>query len=176
VDLPGSADADTIRTYSAVKEDVLSWGTVRLRARADSRAQSPLRRNPNQCENESESTKQGGVASSHRRVGAETSKTRDVLLDCVERMMLAKGYESISYRALATEASVTASVVQHCFPALDQLFVAAITRYSERNVELLEKSLRTRSEDPLHALWGYSWDEATGALTAEFLALGNYRE
>jgi len=41
---------------------------------------------------------------SPRRVGAETSKTRDVLLDCVERLMLETGYASVTYRAVATKA------------------------------------------------------------------------
>ncbi|RAV18301.1 TetR/AcrR family transcriptional regulator [Mycolicibacterium sp. GF69] len=116
------------------------------------------------------------MAAAPRRVGAETSKTRDLLLDCVEKMMLEEGYASVSYRALAAKAGVTASLVQYYFPSLDDIFLAAIRRYSERNLEVLRKALETRSEDPLHALWEYSWDEATGALITEFMALGNHRK
>jgi len=116
------------------------------------------------------------MAASPRRVGAETSKTRDALLDCVETMMLEEGYASVSYRALATKAGVTASLVQYYFPSLDDIFLAAIRRYSDRNFELLRRSLETRAEDPLHAMWEYSWDEATGALITEFMALGNHRK
>ena len=111
-----------------------------------------------------------------RRVGAETSKTRDVLLDCVEKMMLEDGYASVSYRALATKAGVTPSLVQYYFPSLDDIFLGAIQRYSERNLAILSKALEARAEDPLHALWDFSWDEATGALMTEFLALGNHRK
>ena len=46
-----------------------------------------------------------------RRIGAETSKTRDQLLDCVERLMLDKGYAGVSYRAVATSAGVTSGLV-----------------------------------------------------------------
>lgn len=116
------------------------------------------------------------MAASPRRVGAETSKTRDTLLDSVEKMMLEEGYASVSYRALAAKAGVTASLVQYYFPSLDDIFLAAIRRYSERNLAVLSKALETRSEDPLHALWEYSWDEATGALITEFMALGNHRK
>lgn len=116
------------------------------------------------------------MAASPRRVGAETSKTRDALLDCVETMMLEEGYASVSYRALATKAGVTASLVQYYFPTLDDIFLAAIRRYSDRNFELLRRSLETRAKDPLHAMWEYSWDEATGALITEFMALGNHRK
>jgi AcrR family transcriptional regulator len=116
------------------------------------------------------------MATAPRRVGAETSKTRDVLLDCVEKMMLDEGYASVSYRALAAKAGVTPSLVQYYFPSLDQIFLAAIQRYSERNLAVLAKALEARSDDPLHALWDFSWDEATGALMTEFLALGNHRK
>ncbi|MGE2690490.1 TetR/AcrR family transcriptional regulator [Mycolicibacterium pulveris] len=116
------------------------------------------------------------MASSARRVGAETSKTRDALLDCVEQMMLDEGYPSVTYRALATKAGVTPSLVQYYFPTLDDIFIAAIRRYSARNLEFLNKTLEKRSDDPLRALWEYSWDEATGALMTEFMALGNHRK
>jgi AcrR family transcriptional regulator len=116
------------------------------------------------------------MATSARRVGAETSKTRETLLDCVETMMLEEGYASVSYRALASKAGVTPSLVQYYFPNLDDIFVAAIRRYSERNLAHLTEALDRRSDDPLRAVWEYSWDEATGALITEFMALGNHRK
>jgi len=116
------------------------------------------------------------VAAAPRRVGAETSKTRDALLDCVEKMMLEDGYASVSYRALANEAGVTPSLVQYYFPSLDDIFLGAIQRYSQRNLAILAMALEARSDDPLHALWDFSWDEATSALMTEFMALGNHRK
>ena len=116
------------------------------------------------------------MATAVRRVGAETSKTREVLLDCVEKMMLEEGYPSVTYRALATKAGVTPSLVQYYFPSLDDIFVAAIKRYSERGLKHLAESLERRAEDPLRAVWEYSWEEATGALITEFMALGNHRK
>jgi AcrR family transcriptional regulator len=116
------------------------------------------------------------MAAAPRRVGAETSKTRDVLLDSVEKLMLEEGYASVSYRALAAKAGVTPSLVQYYFPSLDEIFLGAIQRYSERNLAVLGRALEARSGDPLHALWDFSWDEASGALMTEFLALGNHRK
>jgi AcrR family transcriptional regulator len=116
------------------------------------------------------------MTTSSRRVGAETSKTRDTLLDCVEKLMLDEGYASVTYRALAAKAGVTPSLVQYYFPTLDDIFVAAIRRYSERNLAFLAKALEQRPDDPLRAVWEYSWDEATGALMTEFMALGNHRK
>jgi AcrR family transcriptional regulator len=116
------------------------------------------------------------MAASTRRVGAETSKTRDVLLDCVEKLMLEEGYAGVSYRALATKAGVTPSLVQYYFPTLDEIFLAAIRRYSERNLRHVTAALAERPDDPLRAVWEYSWEEATGALITEFMALGNHRK
>ena len=80
------------------------------------------------------------MATSSRRVGAETSKTRDVLLDCVEKTMIEEGYASVTYRALASKAGVTPSLVQYYFPTLDDIFVAAIKRYSERSLAYLTEA------------------------------------
>jgi AcrR family transcriptional regulator len=116
------------------------------------------------------------MTTSSRRIGAETSKTRDTLLDCVEKMMLEEGYASVTYRALATKAGVTPSLVQYYFPSVDDIFVSAIRRYAERNLAYLTKELQRRADDPLRAVWEYSWEEATGALMTEFMALGNHRK
>jgi AcrR family transcriptional regulator len=113
---------------------------------------------------------------SPRRVGAETSKTRDRLLDCLERLMAETGYASVSYRAVAAKAKVTSGLVQYYFPTLDDLFVAAIRRRSAQNVERLAEALRTNPDQPLRVLWEYSRDESSSALTTEFLALGNHRK
>ena len=109
------------------------------------------------------------MAASARRVGAETSKTRDTLLDHVEKMMLDEGYASVTYRGLAAAAGVTPSLVQYYFPTLDDIFLSAIRRYSERSQQLLDKVLEKRPEDPLRALWEFSRTEASGALMTEFM-------
>ena len=113
---------------------------------------------------------------SPRRVGAETSKTRDHLLNCVERLMLREGYAAVTYRAVAAAAGVTSGLVQYYFPAIDDLFLAAVRRRSEENLERLRAALRDRPEQPLRVLWEYSQEESTATLTTEFLALSNHRK
>jgi TetR/AcrR family transcriptional regulator, transcriptional repressor for nem operon len=113
---------------------------------------------------------------SPRRTGAENSKTRDVLLDCVEKLMAEQGYAAVTYRAVAAKAGVTGGLVQYYFPTLDGLFVAAIRRRSEQNLQRLVDALRARPDQPLRVLWEYSREESTAALTTEFLALGNHRK
>lgn len=111
-----------------------------------------------------------------RRVGAATSKKRDELLDCIEKLMLREGYAAVTYRAVAAKAGVTAGLVQYYFPTLDDLFIAAIRRRSQQNLERLAAALDARPDEPLRVLWEYSQDESAAALTTEFLALGNHRK
>src|SRR3954466_16041515 len=116
------------------------------------------------------------MSDTRRRVGAATSKKRDELLDCVERLMLREGYAAVTYRAVAAKASVTPGLVQYYFPTLDDLFIAAIRRRSSQNLERLTAALDARPDEPLRVLWEYSQEESTAALTTEFLALGNHRK
>ena len=111
----------------------------------------------------------------NRRVGAESSKTRQAILDCVERLLLESGYTGVTYRALAAEADVTPSLVQYYFPSLDSLFVAMVRRLVERDVDRWNDALERRPDEPLRVLWEYSFGEAAGAMSTELMALGNRR-
>jgi TetR/AcrR family transcriptional repressor of nem operon len=116
-----------------------------------------------------------GATTANRRVGAETSKTRDVILDCVERLLLEEGAAGVSYRVLAAKAGVTPSLVQYYFPTLDGLFVATIRRLIDRDVTRWNDAFASRPDEPLRVLWEYSFSEAAGAMSTEIMALGNHR-
>ncbi len=106
----------------------------------------------------------------------EPPATRDLLLDCVERLMVEKGYAAVTYRAVARAAGVTGGLVQYYFPTIDDLLVASVRRSFERNIGKLEQALRSGADRPLTRLWEYSHDEASAALINEYMALGNHRE
>ncbi len=111
-----------------------------------------------------------------RRVGAETSETRALLLDRAEELMLEEGYAAVTYRVLAARAGVTGGLVQYYFPTLDDLFLALLGRRAERNVERLHEALEGRPDEPLRIVWEFSTDETSAALLTEFLALANHRK
>lgn len=114
------------------------------------------------------------VTAANRQAGAATS-TRELLLDCVERLLHDEGYASVSYRVLAAKAGVTASLVQYYFPTLDGLFAAMIQRLIERDLARWNDALQRHPDEPLRVLWDYSWSETAGALSTEIMALGNHR-
>ena len=113
---------------------------------------------------------------SPRHVGAESSKTRGVLLDATEQLMLDDGYAAVTYRSVAAAAGVTAGLVQYYFPTLDDLFLALLRRRSDANHERLLSALDQRPDEPLRVVWEFNTDEASSALMMELLALANHRK
>ncbi|MFJ3772328.1 TetR/AcrR family transcriptional regulator [Streptomyces sp. NPDC090075] len=109
-----------------------------------------------------------------RRVGTDKSKTRALILDRAEALLLAKGYAAISYRTLGAEAGVTGALVQYYFPTFDDLFVALVRDRSERSLRRLEEGLG--SDRPLRAIWNYANNKDAAALTAELVAIANHRK
>ena len=110
------------------------------------------------------------MTASPRRVGAETSKTRDALLDRVERMMLEDGYASVTYRAPRRKPASRRAWCRTTSP-LRRRLPRRHPQVSDRNLEVLTTALQTRSRIHCVALREYRWDEATGAPTTEFMAL-----
>jgi TetR/AcrR family transcriptional regulator, transcriptional repressor for nem operon len=111
-----------------------------------------------------------------RRVGSETSKTRSLLLDGTERVMLEDGYAAVTYRSVAETAEVTPALVQYYFPTIDHLFLAVLSRRSDQNHQRLLSALQSRPEEPLQVAWEFSTDETAASLLLEFMALANHRK
>src|SRR5262245_13773024 len=114
----------------------------------------------------------GGIA--RRRIGAESSATRAVLLDATERLMLDEGYAAVSSRRVAAAAAVKPALVHYYFRTMDDLFLAVFQRGAEKNLERQARALASRR--PLHALWAVGRERAGTALMMEFIALANHRK
>ena len=108
-----------------------------------------------------------------RRVGTETSRTRALLLDVTERLLVEESFAAVTSRRVAADAGVNAALVHYYFPTLDDLFVAVYKRRTEHLVRRLTEDLRT--DQPLWAMWEYNSDRTGTALASEFLALANHR-
>lgn len=106
-------------------------------------------------------------------MGTENSKTRQLLLDITERLMLEEGYAAVGVRRVAREAGVTPALVLYYFRTLDDLFLALLKRSGKDETERETRILDSRP--PLRALWELS-SQPGAALTAEFVALANHRK
>ncbi|MGW0684070.1 TetR/AcrR family transcriptional regulator [Streptomyces sp. NPDC002754] len=108
-----------------------------------------------------------------RRMGAETSKTRLLLLDTTERLMLEEGYAAVGVRRVAREAEVAPALVLYYFRTLDDLFLAALRRRAEQELARVDRVLD--GPQPIRTLWKLS-SHPGNTLTTEFAALANHRK
>jgi AcrR family transcriptional regulator len=111
---------------------------------------------------------------STRRIGTEGSKTRALLLDATERLMLDEGYGGVSSRRVAAVAGVKPALVHYYFPTMDDLFLAVFQRGAERNLARFTRA--AQSDRPLRALWKANKDPRGGVLVMEFSALSRHRK
>ncbi|GGK59626.1 TetR/AcrR family transcriptional regulator [Streptomyces flaveus] len=106
-------------------------------------------------------------------MGTESSKTRLLLLDVTERLMLEEGYAAVGVRRVAREAEVAPALVLYYFRTLDDLFLAVLRRRADEELKRLDRLLG--GPQPLRALWRLS-SHPGNALTTEFTALANHRK
>jgi TetR/AcrR family transcriptional regulator len=111
---------------------------------------------------------------SMRRIGATDSKTRALLVDAAERLMLDEGYAAVSSRRVANEAGLKPQLVHYYFRTMDDLFLSVLRRRAEETLERYARAVA--SDRPLRALWALTTDPRGAAFTMEFAALANHRK
>jgi TetR/AcrR family transcriptional regulator len=109
-----------------------------------------------------------------RRIGATDSKTRALLVDAAERLMLDEGYAAVSSRRVASEAGLKPQLVHYYFRTMDDLFLSVLRRRAEETLERYARAVA--SDRPLRALWALTTDPRGAAFTMEFAALANHRK
>lgn len=106
-------------------------------------------------------------------MGAENSKTRLHLLDVTEQLMIEKGYAEVGVRKVARAAEVAPALVLYYFKTLDDLFLAALRRRADQELERQARLLRTAGH-PVRAMWSNT-PSAGSVLLNEFVALASHR-
>jgi AcrR family transcriptional regulator len=114
------------------------------------------------------------MAGAPRRVGAENSATRALILDAAEQLIREEGYAAVSTRRVAAKAGLKPSLVHYYCTPTDDLLLAMSRRGADESDRLIEEALR--SDDPVRALWRFLADESRIAIAMEFLALANHRK
>ena len=111
---------------------------------------------------------------SNRRLGAEGSATRAILMDGVEAVMREDGYGALTARSVAERAGLKHQLVYYYFPTLDDLLIATYERHIGRYLAGMEEAFK--SDRPLHAFWRVHADPADATLNMEFLSMANHVE
>lgn len=114
------------------------------------------------------------MAVAPRRVGAENSATRALILDATEHLIRSEGYASVSTRRVAAHAGLKPSLVHYYFPTTDDMLLALSRKGADESDRMIEDALR--SDDPIRAIWRYLTDPSRIAIALEFMALANHRK
>lgn len=109
-----------------------------------------------------------------RRIGAENSETRALLLDAAQQLMCEEGYAAVTSRRLAGRAGLKPQLVHYYFRTMDDLFLALFQRVADAFLRRQEMPLDSRR--PLKAIWDISNTAADAVLYIEFMALANHRK
>jgi AcrR family transcriptional regulator len=109
-----------------------------------------------------------------RRIGAEGSATRALILAATEQVMLEEGYAAASTRRVAARAGLKPSLVHYYFPTTEDLLLAVNEKGAAESDRRLEEALA--ADDPLRALWRLLTDSSQTALALETMALANHRK
>jgi AcrR family transcriptional regulator len=109
-----------------------------------------------------------------RRIGAENSATRVLILDATEGLIREEGYAAVSTRRVAARAGLKPSLVHYYFPTTDDLFLSLSRRGAEESDQMIAEALA--SDDPIRALWSFLTDSSRTAMALEFMALANHRK
>ena len=110
---------------------------------------------------------------SQRRVGAESSETRALLVAAAEAVIRDEGHAAASTRRVAQRAGLKPSLVHYYFPTTDDLLLAVFRRGASQSDAMIAAALA--SGDPVRALWRFFADASRTALSVEFLALAYHR-
>ena len=112
--------------------------------------------------------------SSKRRIGSDSSETRQQLLIAAQALMREEGYAQVTSRKLAQKAGLKPQLVHYYFRTMDDLFEELFRQATEWQLKLID--LAETSPDPLIALFELACDPESAALQLEFLALSNHRK
>jgi TetR/AcrR family transcriptional regulator len=116
----------------------------------------------------------GSTKACERRIGAESSKTRAILLDAAEMLMLEDGYAAVTSRRLAAKAGLKRQLVHYYFRTMDDLYLELWRRYVDKNI--IRQARALASPQPIRAMWEYSSDLNDTSLGIEFMALARHRK
>ena len=109
-----------------------------------------------------------------RRIGAETSATRALIVTAAEELIRDEGYAAVSTRRVAARAGLKPSLVHYYFPTTDDLLIELSRRGADESDRMIEAALA--SDEPLHALWRFFVDTSRTAMALEFMAMANHRQ
>lgn len=109
-----------------------------------------------------------------RRLGATDARSRTLLLDAAERLLLQDGYAAVTSRRVAAAAGLKPQLVHYYFRTMDDLFLEVFRRRADEQLRRFDEAVGARRS--LRTVWEFVRDPRGAAFTVEFAALSNHRK
>jgi AcrR family transcriptional regulator len=108
-------------------------------------------------------------AAPKRRIGAESSETRALIVAATEAVIREEGYAAASTRRVALRAGIKPSLVHYYFPTTDDLLLAVFEKGAAQSEAMLDAAFAC--DDPVEGLWHFLADDSRVSLSVEYIAL-----
>src|ERR1041384_4891373 len=103
-----------------------------------------------------------------RRLGMENARSRTLLVEAADSILIAEGAHAISARQVAEQAGLKPQLVHYYFKTMDDLLIAVFRRAQEGYLQRHEEALASRQ--PLNALWKLNNEPQGTRRMMEFIA------
>jgi AcrR family transcriptional regulator len=115
----------------------------------------------------------GSSMKKSRRLGMENARSRTLLVEAADSVLIEEGAHAISARQVAERAGLKPQLVHYYFKSMDDLLIAVFRSAQEEYLRRHQEALASR--DPLNALWDLNNEPRGTRRMMEFVALAGRR-
>jgi AcrR family transcriptional regulator len=109
-----------------------------------------------------------------RRLGMENARSRTLLIQAADNILIEEGAHAISARRVAERAGLKPQLVHYYFQSMDDLLIAVFRGAQEDYLRRHKKALAIRQ--PLNALWKLSSEPKGTRRMMEFIVIAGRRD
>lgn len=109
-----------------------------------------------------------------RRLGMETARSRTLLIEAADNILIEEGAHAVSARRVAERAGLKPQLVHYYFQTMDDLLIAVFRRAQEDYLQRHESALTAKQ--PLDALWKLNSEPKGTRRMMEFIVLAGRRD
>jgi AcrR family transcriptional regulator len=109
-----------------------------------------------------------------RRLGMQNARSRTLLVEAADSILIEEGAHAISARQVADRAGLKPQLVHYYFQTMDDLLIAVFRRAQEEYLRRHEEALASRQ--PLNALWKLNNEPQGTRRMMEFIVLAGRRD
>jgi AcrR family transcriptional regulator len=110
----------------------------------------------------------------NRRLGMENAKSRNLLIEAADDVLIEEGAHAVSARRVAERAGLKPQLVHYYFQTMDDLLIAVFRRAQEDYLGRHEHALA--ANHPLDALWKLNNEPRGTRRMMEFIVLAGRRD